>query len=123
MTIDDIIAQGFGFISLALGLSTFYQKDDRKMKLVMILLQVSHLIHFLLLGSIVSALSAIFSGIRTAVSIKVSSKRVAVIFIVITLGSGIAIAENIWQLWSVLGAVIGTYSVFLLKGIKLRLGF
>lgn len=123
MMFDDVVAQGFGFISLALGLSTFYQTDDKKMKIVMIILQVNHLVHFLLLGSIVSALSALLSGIRTALAIKISSKRVAALFIVLTLGSGIALADNIWQLWSIIGSVIGTYSVFLLKGIKLRIGF
>ena len=123
MVTDDIIAQGFGFISLVLGLSTFYQKDDKKMKIVMVIFQFNHMVHFLLLGSIVSALSVLFAAIRTAVSIKTSSKKVAALFILITLGSGIALADNIWQLWSILGAVIGTYSVFLLKGIQLRLGF
>lgn len=123
MTFDNTIAQAFGFLSLALGILTFYQKDDKKLKIMMLLFNLNHLIHYVLLGSIVSALGALLSVIRTATAIRYSSKWIAAIFITISVISGVMLAENIGQLWPILGSVIGTYSVFALKGIGLRIGF
>lgn len=123
MTFDNTIAQAFGFLSLALGILTFYQKDDKKLKIVMLLFNLNHLIHYFLMGSIVSALGALLSAVRTATAIHFSSKWIAAVFITISLISGVMLADNIEQLWPILGTIIGTYSVFLLKGIRLRIGF
>jgi hypothetical protein len=47
----------------------------------------------------------------------------AFIFIAFGLASGIYLADSIWDLWAILGMCIGTYSLFVLKGIQMRLGF
>jgi len=116
-------AQGFGYLSFFLGISVFYQKDDRKLKILMLIFNLNHLLHFLLLGSIVSALGALLSALRTATAIYVSSKIVAAVFIFIALISGIWLSDSIWDLWPILGTIIGTYSVFVLKGEKMRIAF
>jgi len=116
------IAQGFGFISLVLGILTFYQKDDRKLKIMMLLLQLNHVIHYMLLGSLISAFSALLSALRTATAIYISSKIVAMAFIVVGLISGIVLADSLWDLLPVIGMMIGTYAIFVLKGIQLRIG-
>lgn len=118
-----VIGQILGFISLFLGVCTFYQKDDRKLKVLMVVFNLNHLVHYFLLGSMVSVLSAALSAIRTLTSIYVSSKRIAAIFIVISLGFGFYIMESQQDMWPILGTVIGTYSVFALKGIAMRVGF
>jgi hypothetical protein len=120
---QQLIAQTLGFVSYALGIYAFYQRDDKKLKVIMMIFSFNHLLHYLLLGSIVSALSALLSAVRTATAIYVSSARIAALFIIVGLSSGIYLADNIWQLWSILGMSIGTYSVFLLKGIPMRIGF
>ncbi|EGU32585.1 hypothetical protein VII00023_12216 [Vibrio ichthyoenteri ATCC 700023] len=118
-----LLAQTFGLVSFALGLSTFYQKNDRRLKIVMLILNLNHLIHYLLMGSAVSALSALLSALRTATAIYVSSAWVALGFITISVGLGLSLADSIWDLWPILGTVIGTYSVFMLQGITMRLAF
>ena len=117
------LAQVVGYISFILGISTFYQKDDRKLKIVMVVFNLNHMLHYLLLGSIVSALSALLSALRSATAIYVSSKVVAGIFIFISLVSGVWLSNSIWEFWPILGTIIGTYSVFILKGIQMRIGF
>ncbi|GAM56768.1 membrane protein [Vibrio ishigakensis] len=117
------LAQALGFLSYALGLAAFYQKDDRRLKILMLVFNFNHLIHFLLLGSVVSAMSAFLSAIRTATAIYISSIWVAIGFIAISLGTGLWLADEWWQLFAVAGTVIGTYSVFMLKGIAMRIGF
>ena len=123
MVDQQFIAQFLGFVSYALGIYAFYQKDDKKLKVIMFVFSLNHAIHFLLLGTVVSALSAVLSAIRTGTAIYVSSKRVAALFIIIGLASGIYLMDNIWELWSILGMSFGTYSVFVLKGIPMRIGF
>ncbi|HAS6503551.1 YgjV family protein [Vibrio parahaemolyticus] len=118
-----ILAQALGFISFGLGFSVFYQKNDRHLKILMLIFNLNHLLHFLLLGSMVSALSALLSALRTTTAIFVSSKRVAAVFIVISLVSGFWVAEQWHDLWPIIGTVIGTYSVFCLSGIRMRIGF
>lgn len=120
---QQVIAQLVGFVSFVLGIYAFYQKDDKKLKVIMMIFSLNHLLHFLLLGSIVSVLSALLSAIRTGTAIYVSSTKVAFVFIIIGISSGIYLAENIWDLWPILGMSIGTYAVFVLKGIKMRIAF
>lgn len=117
------LAQALGFLSFGLGISTFYQKNDRHLKILMLVFNLNHLLHFLLLGSMLSALSALLSALRTTTSIFTSSKWVAAIFILIGIVSGLGIAEHWWELWPIVGTVIGTYSLFVLSGIRMRIGF
>ncbi|EHK9185489.1 YgjV family protein [Vibrio vulnificus] len=117
------LAQALGFLSFGLGISTFYQKNDRHLKILMLVFNLNHLLHFLLLGSMLSALSALLSALRTTTSIFTSSKWVAAIFILIGIVSGLGMAEHWWELWPIVGTVIGTYSLFVLSGIRMRLGF
>ncbi|WP_428804039.1 YgjV family protein [Vibrio kyushuensis] len=117
------LAQVLGYVSFVLGVSAFYQKDDKKLKIIMVIFNLNHMLHYLLLGSIVSVLSALLSTLRTAAAIYVSSKKVAAVFIFISLVSGVWLSNSIWELWPILGTIIGTYSVFVLKGIQMRIGF
>ncbi len=117
------LAQALGFLSFGLGISTFYQKNDRHLKILMLVFNLNHLLHFLLLGSMLSALSALLSALRTTTSIFTSSKWVAAIFILIGIVSGLGMAEHWWELWPIAGTVIGTYSLFVLSGIRMRIGF
>ncbi|EGQ8021382.1 YgjV family protein [Vibrio vulnificus] len=117
------LAQALGFLSFGLGISTFYQKNDRHLKILMLVFNLNHLLHFLLLGSMLSALSALLSALRTTTSIFTSSKWVAAIFILIGIVSGLGMAEHWWELWPIVGTVIGTYSLFVVSGIRMRIGF
>ncbi|WP_438454364.1 YgjV family protein [Vibrio alginolyticus] len=117
------IGQILGFLSFFLGVCTFYQKDDKKLKILMLVFHLNHLLHFFLLGSLVSVVSSVISALRTATAIYISSKRVAAIFVAISLVSGFYVIESVQDIWPILGTVIGTYSVFVLKGIAMRIGF
>ncbi|MEX3071616.1 YgjV family protein [Vibrio alginolyticus] len=117
------VAQALGFVSFGLGVSTFYQKDDRRLKIIMLIFNLNHLLHFFLLGSMTSALSAALSALRTGSAIYTSSKYVAAIFIVLGLGLGLKLADNWWDMWPIFGSAIGTYAVFMLQGIAMRVAF
>ncbi|ENI4488198.1 YgjV family protein [Vibrio fluvialis] len=123
MIADLSLAQALGFVSFGLGISTFYQKNDRRLKIVMFVFNLNHLLHFILLGSAVSALSAALSAMRTASSIYTSSKYVAAIFLLAGAGLGLYTADHWWDLWPVIGSMIGTFAIFMLRGIQMRIAF
>ncbi len=74
-------AQCLGFLSYGLGVYCFYQKGDRKLKITMLVFNANHTLHFLLLEAHTSVIGTLLSGIRTALSIKTSSRTVAYVCI------------------------------------------
>ncbi|MGR5177140.1 YgjV family protein [Vibrio parahaemolyticus] len=117
------VGQLLGILSFGLGISTFYQKNDRQLKILMLIFNINHLLHYLLLGSLSSALAAALSAARTTASICTHSKRIAWSFIVLSVVVGVVIADDYSQLLPILGTTIGTYSMFMLKGMSMRIGF
>ena len=116
-------AQAVGLVSFALGIVCFYQKDDRKLKIVMVVMNLNHALHFALLGATTAVASSILSLVRTFLALHTDSKVIAFVFIAITAGWGFYLADHWYDLFPVLGSCIGTYTVFCLKGIVMRLGF
>nr|WP_232367633.1 YgjV family protein [Alteromonas pelagimontana] len=110
-------------LSFALGILCFYQHDDRRLKIVMVIMNLNHTLHFALLGSVTAALSALLSVARTGLSLKTSSKPVAYIFIFITFSWGIYLSDFWYDMFPIVGSCIGTYAIFCLTGIRMRIGF
>ncbi|WEM44946.1 YgjV family protein (plasmid) [Photobacterium sp. DA100] len=117
------LAQALGFVSFALGITAFYQKDDKKLKVVMVIFNINHMLHFFLLGAVTAGFSALLSAFRTALSVKFQSKLLAYFFIACNLVVGFYLAEQWLDLLPIAGACIGTYALFCLEGIKMRLAF
>lgn len=115
--------QALGMLSFALGVACFYQKDDVKLKILMIVMCVINTIHFAMLGAITASLGAALAVLRTYISIKSSSLWMALGFITVTLVMGIALSNTWYDMLPILGSCIGTYALFCLQGIKMRLGF
>ncbi len=87
----------------------------------MLIMNLNHMIHFLLMEAFNSALSALLATIRTYVSIKVKSVYFALFFIIITIVLNSFWAEHWFDWLSVTGSCIGTFALFCLQGIRLRL--
>lgn len=118
-----LIAQALGIVSFALGISTFYQKNDRRLKIVLLTLNLNHTLHFLLLGSTISAVGTLLSASRTATSIYTSSKFVTLLFVSAGVAMGLLFADSLWHIWPIMGTVLGTIAVFQFKGIPMRVVF
>ena len=114
-------AQAVGMLSFALGLYCFFQKNDKRFKYVMLAVTLNNVLHFALMGATTSVIAALFSAVRTGVSIRSSSPRIAYAFIVTLLGFGLHAAENWLDILPVIGGCIGTYALFCLTGIAMRL--
>ena len=116
-----LFAQILGLLSFALGIFAFYQKSDKKLKITMVILNINYMVHFFLMGSPVSALSSFLAAVRTGISIYISSKIIAFVFVTIGIIWGVWLANSALDLFPIIGTCIGTLSLFLLKGIKMRL--
>lgn len=117
------LAQWLGLLSFVLGIIVFYQKNDRTLKVLMLIFNINHMLHFFLLGSAISAVSALLSAFRTATAIRTSSGWAAAAFIVLCIANGAWFANDIYDLLPVIATIIGTTSIFLLKGAAMRFGF
>ncbi|MFZ7282350.1 YgjV family protein [Avibacterium avium] len=115
------IPQLLGILAFILGVICFYQKNDKKLKIVMLIQNITYMSHFILLGANVAALSSLLSTLRTATSIYVSSKYIAFFFVLLGIIFGYVIADSVWQVFPIIASTIGTISLFLLKGIPMRL--
>jgi hypothetical protein len=118
-----LVAQAFGILSFLIGIYTFTQKNDQKLKLSMLALFTSQTIHFLLMGSSNGAIANFLSLIRTLVSIKFANKWVGAVFIGINIVWGAPGVNSVVDILPILGACIGTYAIFFLSGIAMRLAF
>jgi len=116
-------AQIFGFFSYLLGVSCFYQKDDKKLKIIMVVMSLNNALHYALLGAFTACISSLFSLLRTGIALYTDSRTIAYIFIFITLLSGIYMSDDWYDMFPILGTCVGTYALFCLKGIRLRIAF
>jgi hypothetical protein len=117
------LAQFFGMISFTLGILCFYQRDDKRLKIMMLLLQLNNVLHFGLLGAWTASLSALLSVARTGLAIRTRSRRLAYLFILLSVVLGILVGDRWTDIFPVLGACMGTYAVFCLRGIAMRIAF
>ncbi|WP_236983284.1 YgjV family protein [Marinagarivorans cellulosilyticus] len=118
--VDQFWAQALGMLSFALGLFCFFQKDDARLKYVMLAVTLNNAVHFALLGATTSVIAALFSAVRTGASLYTSSKYVAYAFILGVLVFGAYAAQSWLDMLPVIGASIGTYALFCLNGIPMR---
>lgn len=89
----------------------------------MLIFNLNHMLHFFLLGSIISSLSTLLSACRTATAIHTSSKYAALLFVSLSLLVGFYPFDSYWDLLPITGSIVGTLTVFLLTGIRMRIGF
>ncbi|WP_163936603.1 YgjV family protein [Paraferrimonas sp. SM1919] len=118
-----ITGQAFGLLSFALGVASFSQKDDLKLKRLMLLLNISHSIHYLLLGAITSLTGALISCLRTYLSIHIQSKWLALVFVALALFLGAQYAQSSADWLPIMATAVGSIGLFCLTGVAMRLTF
>lgn len=115
--------QLFGFISFGLGIISFLQTDDRRLKIVMIALNICNTVHYALFSATTSMLTSLLSTFRTALSMRTRSWLIASIFVVFNIIIGVYVARSFADLWSIFGMTIGTFALFRLQGLSMRFAF
>lgn len=118
-----VFAQSLGFLSFILGVLCFYQKNDQRLKVILVIMNINHALHFALLGAMTACLSATLSALRTGLSVKYPSSALGYVFILLTIVGGYLMFESWQDILPIIGTCIGTYALFNLEGIKLRIAF
>jgi hypothetical protein len=114
-------AQLVGFVALVLGVAAFLQRDDRRLKLLLVGECLAYVLHFALLGVPSAASSAGVNAVRTLLSIRFRSPWLAAAAIAVNLAAGAAVGAHGTGWIPVVGSSLGAVAVFTLQGIPMRL--
>lgn len=117
------LGQLLGLVTFGLGIACFYQRDDRKLKLTMLVMNLNNVPHFWLLGADTAALSSALSVLRTGLALKYRGLPLALAFMALTLALGLPLVQQPFHWLALAGSCIGSYALFCLQGIAMRLAF
>lgn len=114
-------AQLVGYLAFALGVYSFLQKDDRRLKKMIGVQASSYALHFLLLGSLVAAAASLITAVRAALSLYTRSRYVAFAILATHAVLGLLTAKGLAGWLPIVASSLGTIGFFFLEGIRLRL--
>lgn len=114
-------AQWVGYLAFVLGVGSFLQSSDRHFKVWMTGECLAYAVHFALLGQPTAVASSCLSTLRSLLALRTRSGWVAAAVIAANLALGAALAQR-WHDWlPLLASCLGTYALFRLHGIRMRL--
>ena len=113
-------AQVVGYAAFVLGAVAFLQNNDRRLKMLLGAQGLVYGAHFLLLGNAAAAAAAALSGTRSFLAVKSRSIILAIVFVAASLAIGFFFAGHGPGWLVVIASIAGTLSMFLLRGIPLR---
>ena len=114
-------AQLVGYVALAIGVTAFLQKNDRRLTLLIAMVSLTYVAHFILLGNWSASGSSVVSCVRNLAALKTRSLGWMVFFIVANVAIGVGSAENAAQWLPVAASCLATVAVFRMSGIPMRL--
>jgi len=115
------LAQITGYVAFAIGVYSFLQKDDRRLKATIGAQAFSYSIHFLLLGSPAAAAASLVTSVRAVLSLYTRSSWVAVAILATNVALGAFTAKSAVGWLPVLASCAGTTAFFWFDGIAMRL--
>jgi hypothetical protein len=113
-------AQLVGYVAFVFGVTAFLQPNDRRLKNFLASECGAYVVHFFLLGNPTAAASSAVSGCRTLITMWTRSRRLAVVFMGSYLVIGAALAKSPAAWLPVVGSCLATWSMFRMKGIRMR---
>ena len=113
-------AQLVGLIGFLIGVTGLLQKKDRDIRMRMGIFAAVMSLHFLLLGSISSAVGSGVGSARSFASLKTNSVKVAFAFIALLWLLGLPNIDSFVQLIPLIGTSVATYGFFAKSGLSLR---
>ena len=117
-----IIAQLIGIVASAVVIFSFSQKHDNHLKIYIMIGNLIFAVHFLMLGAFAGVFVNFLNTCRSGFSIKFhKSTKMMFFFWGIYILVAIAVYEKPVDLLPFFSSILGTYSMFKLSGIKLRL--
>jgi len=113
-------AQAVGVLAFLIGITSFFNRDDRRFKLQLSGYSLTIGIHFLLMGANAAGSSALLSACRNLVSIRTRNLWVMWVFLGLTLVMGVTRFTYWIELLPVFGTPISTWALFRTRGLTMR---
>lgn len=118
----DFIAQAIGILASAVVIFSFTQKIDNRLKAILMIGNLIFMVHFLMLGAYAGMIANIINVCRVGCSITFhKSTKFMLFFMSAYIAMGYFIYDDWYDLLPVLSGLLGTFSMFKLSGIKMRL--
>ena len=114
------LAQGVGVIAFLIGITTFFNRDERRFRLQLAIYSATIGVHFFLMGAWPAGMSAELNTIRTLVSMHTRKLWVMTVFIILTLVLGLAKLQHAMELLPIIGTLASTWALFRCKGLTVR---
>jgi hypothetical protein len=114
-------AQLVGYLAFVLGIVTFAQKDDKRLKLLLVVQSLTYVVHFWLLGEQAASAAAFVTALRTLSAVKTRSGWVCAFFLLFGVGLGGRFVTTWFSVLPVIASSIGTIALFNLSGLRMRL--
>ena len=116
------LAQAIGILATVFVILSFNQKIDNRLKTYLIIGNLFFAVHFCMLGAFAGMFVNILNAFRVGFSIKFhKSTNMMLVFMGAYLLTAYLIYEELFDLLPILSALLGTFSMFKLSGIKMRL--
>ena len=114
------LAQGVGVIAFLIGITTFFNRDERRFKLQLAVYSATIGVHFFLMGAWPAGMSAELNTVRTLISMRTRRLWVMALFIVLTLVLGLAKLQHAMELLPIIGTLASTWALFRCSGLIVR---
>ena len=114
-------AQLVGLIAFLMGVTAFWQKDDQAFRRQLTAYCAMICAHFFLMGAPAAGIAAAMSGLRSLVSSHTRNGWIMFGFLLAIWALGLPKVQDPMQLLPMLGTSLGTYGLFRLQGIAMRL--
>ncbi|MDR3706999.1 MAG: YgjV family protein [Capsulimonadaceae bacterium] len=115
------VSQLIGYVAFICGVFAFTQRDDRRLKVSLIVQSLVYGIHFFLLGNLAACASNGVSIVRNLASLRTRSRYAAAGLFLIALLAGYFTVHGPLGLLTIGAAFISIYGMFWLDGIALRI--
>ncbi|WJV63120.1 YgjV family protein [Pectobacteriaceae bacterium CE70] len=113
-------AQAVGVLAFFVGITMFFNRDDKKFKIQLSLYSVVIGCHFFLMGANSAGISATLNSIRTLITLKTNNVAVMFVFIVLTLVFGLSELKHPMELLPIIATVASTWALFRTHGLTTR---
>ncbi|PWC13299.1 hypothetical protein B4923_08785 [Brenneria roseae subsp. americana] len=113
-------AQSVGVFAFLVGITMFFNRDDKKFKLQLSAYSAVIGLHFFLMGANAAGASAVLNSARTLISLKTHNIAVMFVFIALTLVFGLSNLKHAMELLPILGTVASTWALFRTSGLTTR---
>ena len=114
-------AQIAGYAALAIGITAFLQKNDRRLTLLVAMVSLMYILHFSLLGNWPAMGCSVVSCVRNLAALKTRSLGWMAFFIAANVAVGATAASDAAGWVPAVASGLATVAVFRMSGIAMRL--